>query len=135
ARHLVDAAAVAGSTRAIVCGSGVNGSKTSQHPGPVIVIELIRPEVRAGEAIVLRAVVSIVLVRSKGESSKAAVIGDVCGQPIMVTEQDRFAIAHLGELGRKSSLERPHPVCILSWETRMKFSRNWCGRINPGIQV
>src|SRR6185312_14793494 len=52
-----------------------------------------------------------------------------------MAEQDRFAIADLGQLGRKRALERPYPVCVLSWEAGMKFWRDRCGRIDSRIQV
>src|SRR4029077_8727398 len=99
------------------------------------IVELIRPEIGPGEAIVLRAVVSIVFMRGERESSKAAVIVDVSSQAIVMAEQDRFAIADLGQLGRKGALERPYPVCILRWEVGMKLCRDGCGRIDSRIQV
>src|SRR5947209_18798960 len=73
--------------------------------------------------------------RGERESSKAAVIGDVSSQAIVMAEQDRFTIADLGQFGRKGALERPYPVCILSWEAGMKFCRDGCGRIDSRIQV
>src|SRR5581483_4439152 len=116
-------------------GASIDGGKPRQHPGPVIVIELIGPEIGAGEAIVLRAMVSIVFMRGERVSSKAAVVLDVSCQAIVMAEQDRFAIADLGQLGRKRSLERPYPVCILNWKARMKLWRDRCGRVDARIQV
>ena len=52
-----------------------------------------------------------------------------------MAEQDRFAIADLGQLGRKGALERPYPVCILSWKAGMKFCRDGYGRIDSRIQI
>src|SRR6185437_12826661 len=135
AGDLIDAAAVAGSARACIGGSGIDGGKPRQHPWPVVVVELIRPEIGSSEAIVLRAVMSIVFMRGERGSSKAAVILDVSRQAIVMAEQDRFAIADLGQLGRKRALERPYPVCVLSWEAGMKFWRDRCGRIDSRIQV
>src|SRR4029077_12675392 len=87
------------------------------------------------EAVVLCTVVSIMFMRGERVSSKAAVILDVSRQAIVMADQNRFAIADLGQLGRKRALERPYPVCILSWKAGMKFCRDRRGRIDSRIQV
>ena len=59
----VDAAAVTGSAGPWIGGASIDGGKSRQHPGPVIVIELVGKKECAGKAVILCTVMSIVLVR------------------------------------------------------------------------
>ena len=52
----------------------------------MVVVELIRPEIGPGKAIVLRSVVCIVFMGGERESSKTAVIVDVSSQAIVMAE-------------------------------------------------
>src|SRR5579862_563464 len=122
-RHLVDAAAVVGSACAGIGCSGVDGGESRQYPWPVVVIELIGPEVCAGKAVVLCAVVGIVLVRGEGESPKTTIVGDVRGQRIVVAEEHWLSVAHLRQLGRKGAVEGPDPVGVLRGETGVELRR------------
>src|SRR5207248_9553725 len=73
AGHFGDAATVVGSAGAIIGSAGVDGGETGQHPRIVVIIKLVRPEISAGETVVFRAVMSVVLVGGQGEASEAAV--------------------------------------------------------------
>ena len=69
---------------ALLIGSaGIDGSEAAQLDRPVIVIELVREEERAGEAVVLRAVVAVVLMSADGVTAKAVVLRDVGRQAVV----------------------------------------------------
>src|SRR5262249_27217806 len=84
---------------------------------------------------VLCALVGVMFMRSKGKAPKPAIVGNVGCQAVVVTEQHRLAVTHLGELGRKGAVETPDPIRILNRETGMECWREGRGRIDPGIQV
>ena len=58
----------------------------------MIVIELPREEERAGEAVVLRSVVSVVLVGADGVATEAVVLRHIRRQPVEVAEENRFTV-------------------------------------------
>ena len=67
-------AAAVGRARHAIGGAGVDAEVPGEHDRPVVVVELVREEERAGEAVVLRAVVAVVLVRRDGVAAEAAVL-------------------------------------------------------------
>src|SRR6478672_7659903 len=107
----------------------------AQNDWPVIVIELAGKEVSSGEAVVLRSVMTIVLVRGNGIASEPVVLRNVKRQTVVMAEQKRLAIAPNHQLGRNGPVECPDRVFILRGQSRMKFHRQAKRRINPGIKV
>src|SRR5689334_9637762 len=135
ARDFVDPAAAVGTARLRIGRSGVNGGKSSQHERIVIVIELVGEEVGAGESVILRAVVSVVLVRGKRVSAKAIVLRHVGRQAIVVAEQDRFSVASQHQLGRNSTVESPYRIWLLRRHAGMELQRDRRSWVNAGIQA
>jgi len=95
-----------------------------EHDGPVVVVELVRKEEGAGEAVVLRPVMAVVLVRRDRVAPEAAVLRDVHRQTVMMPEQHGLPVSPLHELGWNRSVERPHRVRVLDRHPRMEARRN-----------
>ena len=89
-------------------GVSVDGAASCQNDWPVIVIKLVGEEECAGESVILRAVVSVVLVRGDGVASKAIVRVHVRRQAVVVAENDWLTILTLNQLGRNGSVESPN---------------------------
>jgi hypothetical protein len=135
ARDFVDPAASVGATSLGVGGGGVDGRKSCQHEWIVVVIELVGEEVCAGEPVIFRAVMSVVLVRGKRISAKAVVLSHVGRQAIVVAEEDRFSIASQHQLGRNRAVESPNRVWLLRRHAGMELQRNRRSWIDAGIQA
>src|SRR6185437_12738547 len=128
ARDLVDPAVVSGAAGPGISGVSVDGAEARQHDWPVIVIELVGEEERAGKAVILRTVVTVVLVRGNGVAAKAIVLRHVRGQAVVMTEQKRLAITRHNQLWRNGSVECPDRVRILCREPRMELQGQRLGR-------
>ena len=125
ARDLVDSAVVSGAAGAGIGGIGVDGAEARQHDRPVIVIELVGEEERAGKAVILRTVVAVVLVSRDGVAAKAVVLRHISRQAVVMAEQDRLARNGPDQLWRNRSIESPDRVRVLRGEPWMELQRNW----------
>src|SRR5262249_61403782 len=105
-RDLVDAV-VGGGSGAGIRRVRVDRVVAGQNHRPVVIVVLPGKEEGAREAVVLGPMMSVVLVRGDGVLPEASVTSDVVGKLVVVTEEDRFAIAREDELGRKRPVERP----------------------------
>ena len=123
ARHVHQAAGVSRRARHRIGRARVHLVMAREHDRPVVVVGLVRKEERAGEAVVLRAVMAVVLVRRDRVASEAVVRAHVHRQPVVVPEQHRLAVAHLAQLRRNRAVERPHRVPVLHRHLRMEAER------------
>ena len=135
ARNLDDAAVV---IRAAGVGIGrrrVDRAESGQHHGPVVVVELTGEEESPGEAVVLRPVVGVVLVGRSRVPAESTILGDAEWQAVVVTEQNRLAVADLSELGWERAVERPYSERPLVREVRVE-ARRYRGRgVDARIQA
>src|SRR6185312_14468978 len=133
-RNFVDTAVVSRAAGAGIGSVLVDFKNARQHDWPVIVIELVGEEERAGKAVVLRTMVTVVLVGGNGVASEAVVRVHISRQPVVMAEQDRLTVTALNQVRRNGAVEGPHRVRVLSGEARMEFQRNRLSGINAGIQ-
>ena len=73
----------------------------------MIVIKLVGEEECAGEAVIFRAVMPVVLVRRNGVASETIVSVHVRRQRVVMAEKDWLTILALHQLGRNGSIEGP----------------------------
>src|SRR6185437_15396336 len=106
--HVVDTAAVIRAAGAGIGCIGVDFKKSGQHDGPVVIVELIGEEERAGEAVIFRAMVAVVFMSRDGVPSEAIVRIDVRRQLVMMAYQDRLTVPALHQFGRDGSVEGPN---------------------------
>ena len=130
---LVRPPASVGRRRLEIGGGGVDGVMPGQHDWIVIVVELVREEVCAGEAVVLRSVMAVVLVSRDRMNTEAAVLALLSREPVVKAEQDGLAVAHLHELGRNGSVVSPGLHRGLRGQVRVKLERDRGGRVDAGI--
>ena len=135
ARHFDEAAAAVGRARHDVVGLRVDAVVPGEHDRPVVVVELAREEIRAREAVVLRAVMAVVLVRRDRVAPEAAVLRHVGRQAVVVAEDQRLAVARLHELRRNRAVERPHARLLLNRQIGMEAQRQRRARAHTGVQV
>src|SRR4029078_10584661 len=95
-----------------------------KHDGPVVVVELARKKERAGEAVVFRTVVAVMLVGRNRVPPEAVVLPHVVGQAVVMTEQQRLAGAAGCQLRRNGAVEGPDGVAVLRRPLRMEAQRN-----------
>jgi hypothetical protein len=113
----------------------LDGVVSGQDDWPVVVVELVGKVVRAGEPVVLRPVVPVVLVGGGRVASEPPVQGDVSGKSVVIAEQDGLAISHLQQLGRECAIVGPKRQRILVWEVGMKARMKWLRAIDTRIQT
>src|SRR5579871_4500195 len=94
---LIDSAVIGRAAGARIGGISVHAEVTSQHYWPVIVIELVGEEERAGKAVILRTVVAVVLVRGDGVAPETVVLRYISRQAIVVAQQNRLTVAALNQ--------------------------------------
>src|SRR6185437_7480909 len=135
ARDLVTSTCVVRGGSFGIGGGGVDFKNTGQNDRPVIIVELVGEEERAGKAVVFRTVVAIVLVGGNGVPSEAVVLVHISGKPVVMTEQNGLHVAALDQLWRNSSIERPYRVRRLCGEARMELQRNRSGRIDAAVEL
>src|SRR5579884_1920544 len=87
ARNLVNPAIISRTAGARVSCICVDGGETSQHNRPMIVIELVREEERAGKAVILRTVVAVMLVRGDRMPSKTIVLCHISRQAVVMAHK------------------------------------------------
>src|SRR5579864_7994446 len=104
---LIDSTAVIRAAGARIRGIHVDAVMSGQNDWPVIIIELSREEECAGKPVILCAVVSVVLVRRNCVASKTTVQRYVSGKPVVVTENNRLAVAANRQLWRNGSVKSP----------------------------
>src|SRR5579884_2512237 len=108
ARHFVDAAAAVRRTCAGIGCIRVHAEVASENDWPVIIIELVREEERAGEAVIFRTMVAVVLVRGDGVASEAVVLRGIYRQFVVVAQKDRLTVTALNQVWRNGAVEGPH---------------------------
>src|SRR6185437_8012565 len=133
-RDLVDTAIVGGTAGHGVRCILIDFKNARQHDWPVIVIELVGEEERAGKAVILRTVVAVVLVGGNGVASETVVRIHVRRQPVVMAEQDRLTITALNQIRRKCAVKGPHRVRLLRGEAGMELQRNRRCRINSAVE-
>src|SRR5947209_9236690 len=124
AGNFVDSAVIGGAAGATIGCVSVDGVMTGKNDGPVIIVKLSWEEERAGKAIVLCAVMSVVLVRRDGVAPEAAVLRYVIRQLVVMAEQDRLAVTANRQLRRNSAVKSPHRQRPLIRQIGMKFRPN-----------
>src|SRR5581483_7025188 len=124
ARDFVDSTVVSWASGTRIGRVHVDAVMSGQNDGPVIVVKLSGEEELAGKTIVLRAMVSVVLVRGDGVASKAAVLRYICRKLIVMAEKDRLAIAANRQLGRNGSVKGPKCQRPLIGQVGMELGMN-----------
>ena len=109
-RDFVQSAVVSRAAGQRIGGISIEAEVPAQNDWPVIVIELAGEEVSSGEAIVLRSVMAVVLVRGNGVAAEPVVLRNIERQTVVVAEQNRLAIASDDQLGRNGAVECPDRV-------------------------
>src|SRR5262249_57359973 len=100
-----------------------------------VVGDVAGEEDRPREAVVPGSVMSVVLVRRDRVPAKAAVLGDVERQLVVVTEEDGLAVASHYQLRRQRTVERPQTERALSRQARMKPRREWIWGDNARVEL
>src|SRR6476646_3070910 len=107
-RDLVDSTGIGRAAGHWISGVNVDAVMSGQDDRPVIIVKLSGEEERAGKAVVLRAVVSVVLVGGNGVASEATVLRNISRKLVVMAENDRFAVTANRQLGRNGAVESPH---------------------------
>ena len=97
----------------------------------VVVVELPGEEEGAGEAVVLRAVMSVVLVGRDGVAPEAGVAPDVERQAVVMAEQDAFAITAEQQLRRNRSVAYAGSATLGAGRSRRRWSGNVVSQASP----
>src|SRR6267143_2346763 len=118
-----------------VRGRRVDAAEAGENDRPVVIVELVGEEERAGEPVVLRAVVAVVLVRRDGVDPEAAVLGRVDRQVVVLAHEDRFAVTADDELGRDRSVEGPHLEGVLNGQARVESRGERDGGIDSRVEL
>src|SRR6476646_8483514 len=92
ARDVGETAAAVGGAGPVVSGAGVEACEAAQLDRPMIVIELPGEEKRAGEAVIFRAMVSVVLVGADSMATETVVLRHIGRQAVEVAEENRLAV-------------------------------------------
>ena len=135
ARDLDEAAAVVGARRPAIGRGRVDRAHARQDDWIVVVVELAGEEEGAGEAVVLRAVVAVVLVRRDRVPPEAAVLPHVRGQSVVVAEQDAFPVPSQHQLGRQRAVEGPQRGRLLVRQAAMEVLLAARRRVDAAIQT
>src|ERR1700760_434727 len=105
ARHFVDTAVVSRAASARIGCIRVDAEVTSKHDWPVIIIELVGEEERAGEAVIFRTMVAVVLVGGDGVATEAIILRDIGGQPVVVAQKNRLTVTSLYQVRRNGAVK------------------------------
>ena len=100
-------------TRPRVTGIRVDAVMPGQNHGPAVVEVLAGKEEGLGVTVTLERIVAVVLVGAEGMQPEAVVRRGIDGQRVVVTEENRLAVASLEELRREGAVEGPDRVRIL----------------------
>src|SRR5205823_11391468 len=112
----------------------VDAAEAGEDDRPVVIVELAGEEERAGEAVVLGAVVAVVLVSRDGVDPEAAVLA-VERQVVVLAEEDRLAVTADDELWWDRPVEGPHLQRVLGGQARVESRGKGDGRIDSRVEL